>query len=348
MIFRQLFDPVSSTYTYLLADPDTRRALLIDTVFEKFERDRALLEELELALVYTLDTHVHADHVTAASLFRDAVGSRIVYGRHSGAQGADLYVGEGDHIELDSIRLVVRETPGHTNGCLTFVTHDRTMAFTGDALLIRSAGRTDFQQGDAHILFRSIREKILSLPDDCLVYPAHDYAGRTASSVGEERRWNPRIGGEASEGDFVGYMQNLGLPHPKQIDIAVPANLLCGKPSSAANTTRSEWGPVHRTFAGFAEIDPHWVAEHRANVTIVDVREPSELTGELGCIEGSLHIPLGELRERVGEVPRERPVVAVCRSGRRSAQAATILEQAGRQDVASLAGGMIRWRAQHL
>ena len=345
MLFRQLFDSASSTYTYLLADEATRRALLIDAVFEQFERDRALLAELGLTLDYTLETHVHADHVTAASRFREALGSRIVLSRHSGAEGADIHVDDGDLIEVGSASLVVRATPGHTNGCLTYVTRDFSMAFPGDALLIRSAGRTDFQQGDAHVLYRSIKERIFTLPDDCLLYPAHDYAGRTVTTVGEEKRWNPRIGGEASEDDFAGYMQNLGLPHPKQMDVAVPANLECGRTEPGVGTETPTWGPIVRTFAGGLEIDPHWVAEHRALVTILDVREPAEIGGELGRVDGSLHIPLGDLRARTADVPRDKPVVCVCRSGRRSAQACAILEKAGMGDVANLAGGMIRWRA---
>ncbi|MFN2428149.1 MAG: MBL fold metallo-hydrolase [Candidatus Binatia bacterium] len=345
MVFRQLFDPASSTYTYLLADAGTRRALLIDSVFEQFERDRALLSELGLTLTHTLETHVHADHVTAAWRFHQALGSRIVLSSQSGAVGADIYVDDGDIIEAGSATLIVRSTPGHTNGCITYVAKDYRMAFTGDALMIRSAGRTDFQQGDAHALYRSIKERIFSLPEDCLLYPAHDYAGRTVTTVGEEKRWNPRIGGEASENDFTGYMQNLGLPHPKQIDVAVPANLKCGRPQSALTAERPSWAPLVRTFAGVLEIDPVWVSEHRSAITLLDVREPAELTGDLGCVEGSLHIPLGELRERAAEVPRDKPVVAVCRSGRRSAQACSILEKAGVADVANSAGGMIRWRA---
>jgi glyoxylase-like metal-dependent hydrolase (beta-lactamase superfamily II)/rhodanese-related sulfurtransferase len=345
MLFRQLFDSASSTYTYLLADETTHHALLIDTVFEQFERDRALLHELGLTLTHTLETHVHADHVTAAWRFHEALGSKIVLSSRSGASGADVYVDDGDIIEAGSATLIVRSTPGHTNGCLTYVTKDFSRAFTGDALLIRSAGRTDFQQGDAHALYRSITARIFTLPDDCLLYPGHDYAGRTVTTVGEEKRWNPRIGGEASETDFTGYMQNLDLPHPKQLDVAVPANRKCGRPETGTTADEPAWGPVVRTFAGVLEIDPVWVAEHRGAVTVLDVREPGELAGDLGRVDGSVHIPLGELRARVGEVPRDKPVVCVCRSGRRSAQACAILEKAGVSDVANASGGMIRWRA---
>jgi sulfur dioxygenase len=345
MLFRQLFDPASSTYTYLLADESTRRAMLIDTVFEQFERDKALLGELDLELTHTLETHVHADHVTAAWRFHKALGSKIILSSRSGATGADVLVNDGDLLENGTASLIVRATPGHTDGCVTYVTKDYRMAFTGDALLIRSAGRTDFQHGSAQTLYRSIKERIFSLPDECLLYPGHDYAGRTVTTVGEEKRWNPRIGGEASESDFAGYMQNLNLPHPKQIDVAMPANLKCGRPLQTPAPEKPEWAPVVHTFAGVTEIDPIWVFEHRSRVTLLDVREAAELTGDLGQADGIVHIPLGELRARAAEVPRDKPVVCICRSGRRSAQACAILEKAGVAEVANSAGGMIRWRA---
>lgn len=345
MIFRQLFDPKSSTYTYLLADRATREALLIDPVFEQFERDRALVRELGLTLRYTLETHVHADHVTAAWRFAHAMGSRIALSSNSGATGAHLYVAHGDVIRAGAVVLGVRATPGHTSGCTTYVSADHRMAFTGDALLIRGAGRTDFQQGDPRVLYRSIEQQIFTLPDECLVFPAHDYGGRTVTTVGEEKRWNPRVGGAANEADFVGYMNNLGLPHPKQMALAVPANLRCGEPDPGVLVDAPTWGPVVRTFGGVPELDPAWIADHRRQVTILDVREPAELTGDLGRIDGSIHIPLGELRQRLPEVPRDRPVVCICRSGRRSAQAAAILEAAGIGEVANATGGMIGWRS---
>jgi rhodanese-related sulfurtransferase len=274
------------------------------------------------------------------------LGSKIGLSKRGGASGADVLLSDGDAVEIGSVKLSVLETPGHTDGCVTYVTADRSAAFTGDALLIRGAGRTDFQQGDARVLFRSIKEKILALPDGCTLYPGHDYQGRTVTTVGEEKAHNPRCGGDANESDFVGYMSNLALPHPKQIDVAVPANLRCGEPSTADLVpAQPAWGPVVRSYAGVPEIDPAWVAEHRATLTLLDVREPAELEGELGHVAGALAIPLGALRERVGDVPQERPVVVVCRSGRRSAQACAILEKAGFPAVANVMGGMIRWRA---
>jgi sulfur dioxygenase len=232
MIFRQLYDTTSSTYTYLLADAATHAALLIDPVFEKHQRDAALVRELGLELTHTLDTHCHADHVTGAWLMKQALGSRIALAGAYRAANVDVPLGHGDVVRFGQLALEVRATPGHTDGCLSFVMADRGIAFTGDALLVRGAGRTDFQRGDPHALFRSIREQLFTLPDECIVYPGHDYEGRTASTIGEEKAYNPRIGGDAREEDFVGYMKNLGLPHPKQLAIAVPANLRAGLPES--------------------------------------------------------------------------------------------------------------------
>ncbi|HEU4619832.1 MAG TPA: MBL fold metallo-hydrolase [Gammaproteobacteria bacterium] len=350
MIFRQLFDPRSSTYTYLLADGGTNEAVVIDPVLEQARRDAALLRELGLRLLYTLDTHVHADHVTGAWVLKQLTGSRIAISKRAGAEGMDVALEHGGEIRFGSRSLEARATPGHTSGCMTFVLEDRSMAFTGDALLIRGAGRTDFQQGDAHELYRSIVEQIFTLPDDCVLYPAHDYRGLTSTSVGEEKRHNPRIGGERSEGDFVGYMQNLGLPHPKQIDVAVPANLRCGRVdgADAVQKAKAPWAPVQYTYAGIDEIDPDWVADHAQDLQVVDVREPAEYTGDLGHIPGARLIPLGELAQRLGDLDRERPVVAVCRSGGRSAQAVVILERAGFQKTANLAGGMLNWNRHRL
>jgi glyoxylase-like metal-dependent hydrolase (beta-lactamase superfamily II)/rhodanese-related sulfurtransferase len=344
VLFRQLYDQVSSTYTYLLADERTRQAVLIDCVFEQHARDAALIRELGLTLVATLDTHCHADHVTGAWLMKIAFGSRIGLASKYGAANVDLPLAAGALVPFGAESLEVRATPGHTDGCLSFVTPDRKMVLTGDALLVRGAGRTDFQQGDAHRLFRSIREQLFTLPDDCVVYPAHDYEGRTASTIGEERAFNPRIGGGAREEDFVGYMQNLGLPHPKQLAIALPANLRAGEPEGAVGPGVPAWGPVVRTYAGLPEIAPDWVARHRAELHVLDVRGPSELTGELGQLAGAQPIPLDQLRGRVAEVPADKPVVVVCQTGRRAAMATAILEKAGRSRVAYLAGGMVRWR----
>lgn len=228
MIFRQLLDPETSTWTYLLADARTRDALLIDPVLEQIERDTQLLAELELTLRYTLETHVHADHVTSGGRLRERLGSQVVVGARTGVVNADLSLSDGKTLSLAGLRLEARFTPGHTDGCTTYVCHERGMAFTGDALLIRGCGRTDFQQGDPELLFRSVRERILSLPDATLLYPAHDYRGRTVTTVAEEKRFNPRLGSARSLGEFVRIMAGLDLAYPKRIDEAVPANLASG------------------------------------------------------------------------------------------------------------------------
>jgi sulfur dioxygenase len=347
LIFRQLFDVTSSTYTYLLADRASGQALLIDPVYEQARRDAALITELGLSLAWTLDTHVHADHVTGAWLLRERLGSRIALARSSGAEGADRLLDHGDRVEFGARWVTVRATPGHTSGCLTFVLDDESRAFSGDCLLIRGCGRTDFQQGDSHALYASVRQQIFTLPATCLIYPGHDYNGLTVTSVDEERRYNPRLGGEVSEDDFAGHMENLNLPHPKKLDIAVPANLRCGRPEGDAWTgSEPSWARVRSTFSGLLEIDAHALAEaaHGGRVQIVDVREPAEFHGPLGHIPDAVLMPLGSLKDNLAALDRERPVVAVCRSGSRSARAVAILQQAGFAQVANLAGGMLRWR----
>jgi len=348
LVFRQLFDPQSSTYTYLLGDKGGGKAVLIDPVFEQVRRDAALIDELGLSLVATLETHVHADHVTGAWLLKRRMGSQIMLAAGSGAEGADRYLVQDDVVAFGGRRLLVRTTPGHTNGCLTYVLDDSSMAFTGDCLLIRGSGRTDFQEGDAAAMYRSVHDQIFSLPDDCLLYPAHDYRGLTVTSVVEERRFNPRLGGDIAVGDFSGYMKNLHLAHPKLLDVAVPANLRCGRPENETGLAAADpsWAQLHYSFAGVWEIDPHGLEEHAREVQVLDVREPDEFNGPLGHIPGAILIPLGDLAGRAGELSHDRPIVAVCRAGSRSAQAISILKQNGFTDLANLTGGMLRWRAE--
>lgn len=346
LIFRQLFDSASSTYTYLLACPATRQAVIIDTVFEQHLRDLALIEELGLKLVAALDTHCHADHVTGAWLMQQATGCQIGISQRYGTalQGASLLLDHGDGIAFGQRHLEVRATPGHTDGCLTYVSDDHRMAFTGDCLLIRGAGRCDFQQGNASRLYHSITKQIFSLPDDCMVLPGHDYAGRTMSSVGEERAHNPRIGGQADERDFVGFMENLHLPHPKQLALALPANLRSGRPQDGQVPKLADWGPVRQTYAGLIEIEPEWVSEHLGEVLILDVRQPEEMDERLGSIPGARMLPLSELNARLAEIPQDKPVITVCHAGMRSGQATVILRQGGFQRVANMRGGMLMWQ----
>ena len=345
LIFRQLFDAASSTYTYLLACHETKEAVLIDTVFEQHLRDRALVEELGLKLVAVLDTHCHADHVTGAWLMQQATGCRIGVSARYGdqMQGADLRLDDGDRVAFGRRHLDVRATPGHTDGCLTYVADGRRMAFTGDCLLIRGCGRCDFQQGHAGTLYRSITQQIFSLPDDCLVFPGHDYSGRTMSCVGEERAHNPRIGGQADERDFVGFMENLHLPHPKQIAVALPANLRSGRPADGLLPRLADWAPVRQTYAGLIEIEPDWVSEHLPDVLLLDVRQHGEVDERLGRIASARLLPLNELKDQLAGLPRDRPIVTVCHAGMRSGQATVLLRQGGFTRVANMRGGMLLW-----
>ncbi|CAI5662104.1 unnamed protein product [Oreochromis niloticus] len=226
LLFRQLFESESCTYTYLLADTDTKEAVIIDPVLETIDRDLKFVSELGLKLTVAVNTHCHADHITSTGPMKKRVpGLKSAISKLSGAS-ADIHLTDGDKIPFGKHCLVVRETPGHTDGCITLVTGDQTMAFTGDALLIRGCGRTDFQQGCPKRLYKSVHEKIFTLPDECLLYPAHDYSGRMASSVAEERKFNPRLTKTMDE--FVEIMNNLNLPNPKKMATAVPANLVCG------------------------------------------------------------------------------------------------------------------------
>lgn len=227
MIFRQLLEPITSTYTYLVACPRTREAALIDPVLEDLERYAALLAELDLRLVRVLDTHVHADHVTAADALRQRFGCKTVLGAGAGVACADVMIGAGDRIPVGDLTLEARPTPGHTDSCTSYVVEDRV--FTGDALLIDGCGRTDFQQGDAGKLYDSIHQQIFSLPPDTLIYPGHDYRGNTVSTVKQELAKNSRLGGGRTREDFVAMMNSLDLPYPRFIDRALPANQACGR-----------------------------------------------------------------------------------------------------------------------
>lgn len=226
MIFRQLFEPLSSTYTYLLGCAATGQAVLIDPVVNSIERDLAELQRLGLTLAYTLDTHVHADHITAALQLKQRVNSRIAGPAMDGLPCTDVGLVEGVPLQVGSLVLQPLHTPGHTVGHFAYVQADRV--FTGDALLIDGCGRTDFQQGDAQALYRSVTEKLFVLPDETLVYPGHDYQGRHVSSIGQEKARNPRLGQQRSLQDFEQIMAALNLPYPKFIDFAVPGNLQCG------------------------------------------------------------------------------------------------------------------------
>lgn len=348
LIFKQLFDQASGTYSYLLADAASKQALLIDSVYEQYERDLALIRELDLTLLACIETHCHADHVTGAWLLKSTLGCQLIASPYTGIEVLDREVRDGDYIEFGKERLLVVATPGHTDGCISLVLSEYNIVFTGDSLLIRGCGRTDFQHGSAKTLYHSITEKLFALPDDFVVYPAHDYSGRTASTVGEEKALNPRIGGEANEADFVGFMENMQLPHPKKLDIAVPANLKGGIPKDAELPKQPSWAPVVTTYSGVLEITPQWVAQHMHDVCIVDVRTKVESDEESARLKGALMIPINELRDRVAEIPEGKPIMTICRSGKRSVLAFTILRGAGRQQVANVKGGLLRWYEEGL
>lgn len=226
-MFKQMFDEESFTYTYMMADENTREAVIIDPVASHIEDYITYMAENNLHLNYALETHVHADHITASGMLRERLNIKTGVGENCGASAADLQLNEGDVIEFGQQKIRVISTPGHTKGSLSYVWKDRV--FTGDALLINGCGRTDFQGGDAGVLFDSITQKIYSLDDDTLIYPGHDYQGRRVSSVVQEKSINARLAGKSRE-EFIEIMLHLNLPKPKLIDIAVPANRRCGLP----------------------------------------------------------------------------------------------------------------------
>ncbi len=335
MIFRQLFEPQTSTFTYLMADPKTREAVLIDPVIETVDRDETILNELGLKLKYVLDTHVHADHITAAGELRKRTGALTGVGGASQVECADLLLKNDDRIKFGTFEIKVLETPGHTDACLSFVTEG--MVFTGDALLIRGTGRTDFQQGSSEKLFRSIVDKLFTLPEETMVYPGHDYRGFTVSSIGEEKKFNPRLGGGRTLEDFKRIMNDLKLAHPKKINESVPANLHCGQSTD---------GKIFRPqiVDGVPEISCEDLNGNANRVLMIDVRTPEEFVGELGHVNGAKLVTLGpELTGFLSHLNKEKEVVFLCRSGGRSGQATIEAQRLGIKHPMNLRGGMIRW-----
>ncbi len=225
MIIRQLFDYETWTYTYLIADKVSKEAIIIDPVLTHIERDIRLISELGLTLKYSLDTHVHADHITASGHLRDRLGCKTGLAAVNGVDCADIALYDGDRLVFGRHELITISTPGHTSGCLSYYVEG--YVFTGDSLFIRGCGRTDFQQGDSGQLYESITTRLYALPDETVVYPGHDYNGRTLSTLAEEKQFNPRI--TLGREKFIAYMQGLNLPDPKLIMEAVPSNQSCGK-----------------------------------------------------------------------------------------------------------------------
>ena len=330
MLLKQLFDQDTWTYTYLLADPETREAIIIDPVIERVDRDTQLIAELGLELLYTLETHIHADHVTGSGELRRRTGALSAVAAVSNVECADRHLVHGDQISFGRYQLEVRSTPGHTGGCLTFVARagGQTMAFTGDALFIRGCGRTDFQQGDAATLYRSVHGQIYTLPPHTIIYPGHDYRGHSTSTVQEEQLHNPRLNIDIDEAGFLEIMDGLNLDYPKRIHEALPANMTCGLPASE----EPEFKTVDPCGANLDQV-----------ARIIDVRSPAEFDGELGHLPGAELAPLARLTQRAATWPKGEPLLVTCRTGQRSHHACTLLTSMGFTDVTNLDGGLVAW-----
>src|SRR5881392_3958347 len=282
MIFRQLFDSVSSTYTYIIASRRGGEALIIDPVLEKVDRYIQLVEQLDLKLVKAVDTHLHADHLTGLGALRDRTHCVTVMGEHSKVDVVSMRLSEGDKLTIEGVALDVLYTPGHTDDSYSFLLSDRV--FTGDTLLIRGTGRTDFQNGDARAQYDSIFDKLLKLPDETLVFPAHDYKGETVSTIAVERAFNPRLQVKSVE-EYVELMNNLKLPNPKLMDVAVPANMKVGL--AQEEMARRGWA----LSAGEA-----LALLGKPEIALIDLRERSERERH-GTVPGSLHVPYPALQE---------------------------------------------------
>lgn len=333
MIFRQLFDTESSTYTYLIADEATGVAALVDPVLPQLERDLQLIEELHLKLACVLETHVHADHITSAGRLRELTGCKGIVPEHAKVGCADRFMHGGETLQLGAVTITAIATPGHTDSHLAYrIDNDRVL--TGDALFIRGCGRTDFQGGNAGLLFDAVTQRLFTLPDDTLVYPAHDYRGRTTSTIGEEKRCNPRFVGRNRE-QFIEFMNNLKLPMPQKIMEALPANEQCGVIAAAAS---AESGTAVRTVksVGAAQLKAELA---RADTLLIDVQEPGEYARE--HIAGALSTPLSRFDPT--QLPRNKRIVACCPLGVRSRDAGSRLASAG-YDAFHLEGGMEAWK----
>ena len=334
MIFRQLFDSTSGTYSYLLASRHGGEALIIDPVLDKVDRYLKLMEELDLRLVKAVDTHIHADHITGLGALRDRTRCITVMGERSRVDVVSMRVDDGDRLAVDGLRLGVMYTPGHTDDSYSFTLADRV--FTGDTLLIRGTGRTDFQNGDARAQYQSL-QRLMNLPDDTLVFPAHDYKGDTVSTIGEEKRYNPRLQVSGPD-EYAALMAALNLPNPKMMDVAVPANLRQGL--LQAEVARRGWAMT------MAEA----LAQLRAgDVALIDLREACE-RDKHGAVPGALHAPYSDLQRSLGSGAMltdfadaaGKALVFFCAFGERSAMAVQAAQDAGLATARHVQGG---WRA---
>ncbi len=337
MIFRQLFDSVSSTYTYLLASRHGGEALIIDPVLERVDRYIQLLTELDVRLVKAIDTHLHADHVTGLDALRERTQCITVMGEQSKADVVSIRVDDGDRVDIEGVSLEVSYTPGHTDDSYSFILPDRV--FTGDTLLIRGTGRTDFQNGDPRAQYESIFGRLLKLPDETLVYPAHDYKGDTVSTIGEERSFNPRLQVKSLD-EYVELMNNLRLPNPKMMDVAVPTNMRIGLAQGVV---------ADRGWALSA--DDVRAMLNEPDVALIDLREEQERKKH-GVIPTSLHVPYPSMQaslrtdgllRRLAEADGQR-LVFYCAYGERSAMAVQAAQAAGVVTARHLHGGMQAWK----
>jgi glyoxylase-like metal-dependent hydrolase (beta-lactamase superfamily II) len=337
MIFRQLFDSVSGTYTYLLASRTGGEALIIDPVLEKVDRYIQLVAELDLKLVKAVDTHLHADHITGLGALRDRTQCITVMGDKSGVDVVSMRLSEGDKLTIEGLALDVLYTPGHTDDSYSFLMRDRV--FTGDTLLIRGTGRTDFQNGDPRAQYDSIFNKLLKLPDETMVFPAHDYKGETVSTIAEEKAFNPRLKVKSLD-EYVMLMNSLNLPNPKMMDVAVPANMRVGFAQEVI---------AQRGWAVSAADALKLIG--RPEVVLVDLREKSEREKN-GVIPGSLHAPYPDLQDNIqpGGMLHElaaatgKRILFYCAFGERSAMAVQAAQDNGLGNACHIHGGVDAWK----
>jgi glyoxylase-like metal-dependent hydrolase (beta-lactamase superfamily II)/rhodanese-related sulfurtransferase len=337
MIFRQLFDSVSGTYTYLIASRRGGEAMIIDPVIEKVDRYLQLITELDLELVKAVDTHLHADHITGLGALRDRTRCITVMGEQTKADVVSMRVAEGDRLTIEGVALEVLYTPGHTDDSYSFVMGDRV--FTGDTLLIRGTGRTDFQNGDPRTQYESIFGKLLRLPDETLVFPAHDYKGDTVSTVGEEKAFNPRLRVKSVD-EYVALMNGLNLPNPKMMDVAIPANIRVGLAQD--EVARRGWA---------VGVDDARVLLGRPDIVLIDLREKAEREKH-GVIPGSLHAPYPDLRENISRggmlyelaAATNKRLLFYCAFGERSAMAVQAAQSLGLTTACHLTGGIDAWK----
>jgi glyoxylase-like metal-dependent hydrolase (beta-lactamase superfamily II)/rhodanese-related sulfurtransferase len=336
VIFRQLFDSASGTYSYLLASRHGGEALIIDPVLEKVGRYLKLMEELDLRLVKAVDTHLHADHITGLGELRDRTHCITVMGEQSKVDVVSMRIADGDRLHIEGLSLDALYTPGHTDDSYSFAFGDKV--FTGDTLLIRGTGRTDFQNGDARVQYESL-QRLLRLPDETLVFPAHDYKGDTVSTIGEERRFNPRLRVRDAD-EYAALMDSLHLPNPKMMDVAVPANMRQGLHQE--EVARRGWA-----FSAQGALD----LVGRSDVVLIDLREKTERERH-GSIPGSLHAPYTELLQNISEggVLHElahltgKRLLFYCAFGERSAMAVRAAQDVGIATARHIEGGIEAWK----